>query len=89
MKSDQHMYCHYYQAHVQRELCWFVTAVLKSYEHIAFDRTINTAESRFEFFVAPSTEYYFLELMSYFQQEGLVSHLNKQPNRLAQESEQV
>jgi hypothetical protein len=89
MESNQQLYCHYYQANVQKELCWFVTAILKSYEHVAFDRTINTAESKFEFFVAPATEQYFLELMSYFQAEGLISNLSKQTNRLSQPSEQV
>ena len=82
-------YCSYYQAHVQRELCWFVTAALRSYEHISFDRTIDTTTSLFEFFVAPSTETYFLEIMSYFQEQGLVTNLAKMPNRLADLSEQV
>lgn len=83
------LYCAYYQAHVVREQCWFVTAALKSYEHIAFDRTIDTASSLFEFFVAPSTEKYFLEIMGYFQEEGLVSGLVKLPNRLIDSLEQV
>jgi hypothetical protein len=84
------LYCVYYQAHVVREQCWFVTAALKSYEHIAFDRTIDTASSLFEFFVAPSTEIYFLEIMTYFQDQGLVSGLIKLPNRLVgDDSQQV
>src|SRR4029077_17030302 len=61
--QQNYFYCSYYQAHVKRELCWFVTAALRSYEHIAFDRTLDTATSLFEFFVAPSTEKYFLEIM--------------------------
>lgn len=83
------LYCFYYQAHVQRELCWFVTAALRSYEHISFDRTIDVENSIFEFFVAPSTEPCFLEIMAYFQEQGLVSGLVKKPNRLEVLGEQV
>jgi hypothetical protein len=83
------LYCEYYQAHIQREACWFVTAALKSYEHVAFDRTINVAESIFEFFVAPATESCFVELMNYFQEQGYVSGLIKLPNRLMDVMENV
>ena len=79
----------YYQAHVQRELCWFVTATLRSYEHLAFDRTLDADASLFEFFVPFSTEKYFLELMRYYQNEGLVSNLVKLDNRLADLGQQV
>ena len=83
------LYCAYYQAHIQRESCWFVTAALKSYEHIAFDRTINVPDSIFEFFVAPDAESYFVELMNYFQEHGYVSNMVKLPNRLMDSAEQV
>ena len=76
------MYCSYYQAHVERELCWFVTASLRSYEHVAFDRTLDPSTSLFEFFVPETTEKYFLEVMAYFEAEGLVTGLRKMPNRL-------
>ena len=89
MNRSQELYCAYYQAHVQRELCWFVTAALRSYEHLSFDRTINTENSIFEFFVAPSTEPYFLEIMAYFERASLVTGLLKLPNRLADSAEQV
>lgn len=82
LTQPEFLYCSYYQAHVKRELCWFVTASLRSYEHIAFDRTLDTVTSLFEFFVAPATESYFLEIMAYFEKEGLVSGLKKLPNRL-------
>lgn len=87
--QQNYFYCSYYQAHVKRELCWFVTAALRSYEHIAFDRTIDTASSLFEFFVAPSTEKYFLEIMTYFEKENLISNLKKMPNRLEDVDAQV
>lgn len=72
----------YYQAIVTKERCWQLTAILRSYEHMAFDRTLDIATSRFEFFVAPDLEDYFLRLMDYFIQQGLVHDLQKMPNRL-------
>ncbi len=86
---ESSLYCSYYQAQVQRELCWYVTAALRSYEHISFDRTLDPATSLFEFFVPVSTEKPFLALMNYFQAEGLVHNLKKLPNRLANLTEQV
>ena len=82
-------YSSYYQAHVQRELCWFVTSTLRSYEHLAFDRTLDPDASLFEFFVSPSAEQYFLEIMSYYQKEGLVTNLVKLPNRLQDSTQDV
>jgi hypothetical protein len=81
-------YSSYYQGHINRELCWFVTATHRSYEHLAFDRTLDTRTSLFEFFVPVSTETYFLEIMDYYQKEGLVQGLVKLPNRLADSDEQ-
>ena len=89
LNKQEPLYCSYYQAHVKRELCWFVTAALRSYEHIAFDRTLDTVSSLFEFFVAPVTESYFLEIMAHFEKEGLISDLKKLPNRLKDPNAQV
>lgn len=52
-------YCSYYQAHIKRPYCWFLVAVLRSFEHVAFDRTIDKNNSIFEFFVPHDTEKYF------------------------------
>jgi hypothetical protein len=82
MNNSTPSYCLYYCAEVERELCWFVTACLRSYEHVSFDRTLDPATSLFEFFVPESTEKYFLEIMAYFESEGLVRDLQKLPNRL-------
>lgn len=76
------MYCSYYQAHVVPSSCWFVLATLKSFEHLAFDRTIDVANSIVEFFVPPSNETYFLEIMHYFEKEGFVNNVQKLTNRL-------
>jgi hypothetical protein len=89
MNSDSPLYCLYYQAHIKREMCWFVTAALRSYEYISFDRTIDTPNSIFEFFVAPWAESHFLDLMTYFQEQSLVSNCVMLPNRLENLGEQV
>jgi hypothetical protein len=83
------LYCSYYQAHIQRELCLYFVAALRSYEHIAFDRTLDPATSLFEFFVPTSTEKYFLTLMNSLQSEGLVLDFKKMPNRLENSTEQL
>ncbi len=82
MTNSNLLYCSYYQAQVERELCWFVTASLRSYEHVSFDRTLDPATSLFEFFVPESTEEYFLEIMAYFESQNLIFNLKKLPNRL-------
>lgn len=75
-------YCSYYQAYVDRRLCWFVVATLKSNEHVAFDRTIDAAANLLEFFVPPAMEQSFLSFMNHFEKEGLVRDCVKMPNRL-------
>ena len=89
VKFMKSLYCSYYQANVERELCWFVTATLRSYEHVSFDRTLDPATSLFEFFVPQSGEDCFLSLMSYYEGEGLISNFRKLPNRLEDLTEQV
>jgi hypothetical protein len=78
-------YCIYYQAHVRREDSWFVTGVLRSFEYMAFDRTINVEESIFEFFVPLLMQPYFLSIMHSLQEDGLISNLQELPNRLRDE----
>ena len=86
---ESSLYCSYYHAQVQRELCWYVTAALRSYEHISFDRTLDPATSLFEFFVPHSTEKLFLAVMAHFESEGLITNFQKLPNRLENLTEQV
>lgn len=73
----------YYQAHVDRAKSWFVVAVLKSFDHLAFDRTIDPANSIFEFFVTPAMEEQFLVVMERLAKRGLIQELKKLPNRFA------
>ena len=75
-------YCSYYQALVDRASTWFVVAVLKSFEHMSFDRTLDIEKGLFEFFVPSSTEKYFLKIMEYLTAQGHVHDLKKLPNRL-------
>lgn len=79
----------YYQAIVERSSCWYVVAILRSFEHTAFDRTIDIATSKFEFFVPTSMEEPFCAIMEHFKQQGLVSELVKLPNRITECGEPV
>jgi hypothetical protein len=78
-------YCSYYQAKIRKYDCWLFVASLRGFEHMAFDRTIDTHENIFEFYVPEATEPYFLELMHYYEQQGTVTGLQKLPNRLLTE----
>jgi hypothetical protein len=69
--------CVYYQATVRRHDCWFFVAALRSFEHMAFDRTCDVSINRFEFFVPSGMVPLFLEFMAYCQGEGLVTDLQQ------------
>ncbi len=75
-------YCSYYQAQIDRQQTWFFVGCLKSFEHIAFDRTLDAQEGIFEFFVPADMEASFLEFMQYFVDKKIVGNLKKLPNRL-------
>jgi hypothetical protein len=89
MKTDQPLYCSYFQARVKREECWLLTSTLRSFEHISFDRTIDKATSTFEFFVPAALESYFLKVMAYYEKIGLISDFVQLPNRLMDEQAQL
>lgn len=72
----------YYRAHVVEKECWFLVAIMRSFEHLAFDRTYDKETSTFEFFVPVDLESTFLELMDFFKAEGIVQELHQLPNRL-------
>lgn len=79
-------YCSYYQAHITEKDAWFLVALLRSFEHLAFDRTLSKSESIFEFFVPEGQEHTFLELMHALEAQHVVTGLKKLPNRLREES---
>jgi len=82
-------YCSYYQATIARRESWFFVAVLHSYDHMSFDRTLDIQNSVFEFFVPQATEHYFLEAIKQLEERGLVFDFKKLPNRLAQEGKDL
>jgi hypothetical protein len=75
-------YCLYFQADVVKKQTWFFVAVLRSFEHLCFDRTLDKKTGTFEFFVPPQLEPYFLEIMRYMEDAGIVSNFKKLENRL-------
>ena len=75
-------FCAYYQATVRKPDVLFLVATLKTGEHICFDRALDPATSRFEFFVAPAYEEQFVEIMRMFEKEQMVQDVKKLPNRL-------
>lgn len=87
--QDADAICVYYQARVVRSQAWFFVAVLRSFDHVAFDRTYDVSESVFEFFVPEAMEPYFIEIMSSLQAHGVVDELHKLSNRLADLTQQV
>ena len=82
-------YSVYYQANIKRELCWYFVAILRSSEHLAFDRTLNKQTSLFEFFVSADMEQQFLAFMQEFEKQQIVTNLQKLTNRLANNDESV
>lgn len=76
------MYCTYYQARIIEKECWFLVAVMRSFEHVSFDRTVDKTTSTFEFFVPPLFEETFLEIMEALRKEGVVVSLERLENRL-------
>ncbi|MEX0939817.1 MAG: hypothetical protein WDZ41_00480 [Candidatus Babeliales bacterium] len=78
-------YCSYYQAQVERKRTWLFAGILRSFEHLVFERTLDKEQSIFEFFVPSDLESYFEDIMLFFEQEGLIHNMKKLPNRLKNE----
>jgi len=74
--------CSYYQAQIVRKETLFFVAILRSFDHLCFDRTLDPDQELFEFFVPQNSEQQFLNLMHYFEQHQIVLNLKKLPNRL-------
>jgi len=74
--------CLYYQAHINKKDCWFFVAIFRSFEHLAFDRTLDKNSSLFEIFVSPSQQALFESIMTDFKNAGVVLDFQKLPNRL-------
>jgi hypothetical protein len=88
MKTNN-LYCSYYQARVDKTNTWFLTATLRSFEHLCFDRSLIKEHGLFEFFVPADLEPYFLELMNFYKSQGIVSDFQQLPTRLEDPSQEV
>ncbi len=86
---QQNFYCLYYQAKVSKPDTGFLTATLRSFEHLCFDRSLNKETCLFEFFVPPQLESYFVHLMNYYQDQGMITDFQKLPNRLMDSSAEL
>lgn len=84
--KELRMYGIYFQAHVPPSSCLLVIGILKSYEHVAFARTLHIDKSIVEFFVTQETKESFLEIMTMFSRYNMVFDLQEMPNRLLHES---
>ncbi len=78
-------YCSYYQAHISKPETLRCVSILKSFDHLCFDRTLDASTGLFEFFVPESQEPLFLKLMHYFENQRVVQGLKKIRNRLLDE----
>lgn len=81
------MYCSYYQVKVID--CSFFVAIMRSFEHLSFDRTVDKSASIFELFVPEGNEATFLELMKYFESQNIITGLQKLPHRLLDPNETI
>ncbi len=75
-------YCQYYQATIKKQDCSFFVAVLRSFEHLSFDRTFDKKENIFEFFIPDYNEKIFLEIINHFITLGIIMDFKKLENRL-------
>jgi len=82
-------YCSYYQARVEKPHMWYVVGILRSFEHLVFDRTIDKQKGIIEYYVPSDLENYFLEIMEYFVAQGIVHDVTKLPNRLQDPTQEV
>ena len=82
LKSDPVTYCAYYHAQITAGKIHLLVAILKSFDHLCFDRTIDAQNNIFEFFVPVGLEDEFVTLMGHLKQQGLIVQLQSLPNRL-------
>ena len=79
------MYCKYYQAKVNIPYTWFVTGVLRSEEHLVFERTLADSNNEvMEFFVPKESEEKFIKIVQYFIEQGYLFDFKEKENRLKQ-----
>lgn len=74
-------YCLYYQAHIPVVRCGIFVALMRSLEHVTFDRTLDVTTSTFEFFVPQDQVTEFLDFMQFCEEQGLIENLRELHNR--------
>ncbi len=79
------MYCNYYQAGVLKEKTWFVVALFRNEDHIAFERTLEGNSDILEFFVPTDQERSFLAIMQTLKAQGYVFWFEQKPNRMQEQ----
>lgn len=77
-------YCLYYQAHVPVSKCGIFVALMRSVEHVAFDRTCDIQTSTFEFFVPNDQRAPFIQFMTFCEEQKLIDQFVELPNRFEQ-----
>jgi hypothetical protein len=80
----QNQYCHYFQAYVKPEFCWFVVAILKAEEHVVFTRTLDIQKSIMEFFVPELMQNQFFMVIDALVRLGYMEPVKEMTNRLMQ-----
>lgn len=77
-------YCAYYQAQIPTNRTHFFVALLRSHEHLCFDRTLTQSPNvqLFEFFVPVGKQKEFEAIMGWFESLGISSNLQQLPNRI-------
>lgn len=75
--------CLYYQAEVPSSTCLYFVALLRSHEHLCFDRTVASPSQElqiFEFFVPRQQQEEFENIMRWLTSTGLVRQLQQLSN---------
>lgn len=75
-------YCAYYQVTINRKLGWFVASTMRSFEHLAFERSFNAKAGINEYFVPTDQEKAFLNIVQGLADMGVITKIEKVPNRL-------
>lgn len=76
------IYSCYYQVYIDKSRGWFFVGILRSFENMAFDRTLDKENALFEIFVAPDYEQDFLDVMQRMQDHKVVITWQRLPNRM-------
>ena len=76
--------CIYYQATIpERKNHLFVVGLLKYYDNLCFDRTVDGSLGLFEFYVPSSMHYQFLSVMNILIESEVIKNFHKMPNPIA------